>query len=255
MSHAIEAPLATFREVLGIDERHIKMRAIMPKPKPKFHILVNVSKLIVATVLDNIFRVQQQSLDLCTQQRFFLSRAPCTLKHLLTKKHSKFRSILAHFQKHVQWRKCKNCNRAHSTPGKVFRTPLGDGNYVAGHWCSLHSYPEHNLKWIKALQAKREAVLYITDSDGTRCLKADGQTEGAGTTGNENARWQQRQAKHCGRGRDSQQTAAREARKTCGRDAVGNKKEADKKKETWWWKAAEEWSHEYGMMQANAGRM
>jgi hypothetical protein len=30
MSHAIEAPLATFREVLGIDERHIKMMAIMP---------------------------------------------------------------------------------------------------------------------------------------------------------------------------------------------------------------------------------
>ena len=46
--------------------------------------------------------------------------------------------------------------------------------------------------------------------------------EGAGTRGNENARWQQRQTKHCGRGRESQQTAARKSRKTCGRDEVGS---------------------------------
>jgi len=64
--------------------------------------------------------------------------------------------------------------------------------------------------------------------------------ERTGTRGNENARWQQRQGEHCGRGRDSQQTAARKSRKTCGRDEVGGEADADKESKTRWGQAAEE---------------
>jgi hypothetical protein len=69
---------------------------------------------------------------------------------------------------------------------------------------------------------------------------AKAEQERTGTRGNENARWQQRQGEHCGRGRGSQQTAARKSRKTCGRDEVGGEADADKESETRWGQAAEE---------------
>lgn len=81
-------------------------------------------------------------------------------------------------------------------------------------------------------------IFHSTLSNDLHLAKAE--QERTGTRGNENARWQQRQGEHCGRGRDSQQTAARKSRKTCGRDEVGGEADADKESETRWGQAAEE---------------
>ena len=81
-------------------------------------------------------------------------------------------------------------------------------------------------------------IFHSTLSNDLHLAKAE--QERTGTRGNENARWQQRQGEHCGRGRDSQQTAARKSRKTCGRDEVGGEADADKESKTRWGQAAEE---------------
>ena len=75
-------------------------------------------------------------------------------------------------------------------------------------------------------------IFHSTLSNDLHLAKAE--QERTGTRGNENARWQQRQGEHCGRGRDSQQTAARKSRKTCGRDEVGGEADADKESKTRW---------------------
>ena len=81
-------------------------------------------------------------------------------------------------------------------------------------------------------------IFHSTLSNDLHLAKAE--QERTGTRGNENAQWQQRQGEHCGRGRDSQQTAARKSRKTCGRDEVGGEADADKESKTRWGQAAEE---------------